>query len=76
MITADTPAVREMFTHGENGYLVPAGDPNELAQAIMKLKEDHGLRASLAAGAARTYNREMSTQVIGARIADALEERE
>lgn len=74
LITADTPAIREVFTHGENAYLVPAGDPNELAQAIMRLKEDHDLRTLLAAGAARTYNREMSTQAIGTRIADALED--
>ena len=43
-ITADTPAIREVFTHKKNAYLVPPGNPNALAEAILDLKNDPELR--------------------------------
>jgi glycosyltransferase involved in cell wall biosynthesis len=50
-ITADTPAIREVFTHLLDAYLVPAGDPDALAAAILRLQEDPTLRRRLASGA-------------------------
>jgi glycosyltransferase involved in cell wall biosynthesis len=50
-VSADTPAMREVFTHLENAFLVPAGSPRDLADAILRLKSDHELRSRLAEGA-------------------------
>jgi len=48
VVTADTPAIREVFTHGENIWLVPPGDERALAEAIITLKMDDALRKRLA----------------------------
>jgi glycosyltransferase involved in cell wall biosynthesis len=50
-ITSDTPAVREVFAHRKNAYLVAPGDPVALANAIVELKEDTDLRNVIAEGA-------------------------
>jgi glycosyltransferase involved in cell wall biosynthesis len=34
-VTSDTPAVREVFTHRENAYLVPADDPSALGHTTL-----------------------------------------
>ena len=43
-ITADTPAIREVFEHGENAFVIPAGDADALADAIVLLKGNQELR--------------------------------
>jgi glycosyltransferase involved in cell wall biosynthesis len=50
-ITSDTPAIREVFSHLKNAYLVAPGDPIALAGAIVDLKEDADLRRLIAEGA-------------------------
>jgi glycogen synthase len=43
--------VPEVVRDGENGLLVPPGDPDALATAMRRLLDEDGLRARLAAGA-------------------------
>jgi glycosyltransferase involved in cell wall biosynthesis len=64
-ITADTPAVREVFRHGENAYLIPAGKPEALADAIRYLKADRNLRNKIAEGARQTGKGIFSLKKIG-----------
>ena len=59
MIATDIPGVNEVVNSG-NGILVPAEDPQALAQAIKKLAEDPEKRASLAARAKRDYDNKFS----------------
>lgn len=47
VITADTPAIRELFTDNEL-YLIPPADPVALARAIMVLQRDASLRYTFA----------------------------
>jgi glycosyltransferase involved in cell wall biosynthesis len=54
VIACDQPNLREVLTHGENGWLVPAGDARALAAAIRALGGDPALRARLGAAARRT----------------------
>jgi glycosyltransferase involved in cell wall biosynthesis len=49
-VTADTPAIREVFTHGETAFFVPAGDADALAGAIVLLKDNQELRKRIAKG--------------------------
>ncbi len=73
IITADTPAARELLTHGVDAWLCPAGDARALADAIRTLAADPALRARLAEGARRTYEMRCSPQVIGKDVVARLE---
>jgi len=44
IITTDSPGCKEVVEDGLNGFLVPVRDPGSLAQAIMRLAADPGLR--------------------------------
>lgn len=59
MIATDIPGVNEVV-NSENGILVPAENPQVLAQAIKKLAENPEERASLAAQAKRDYDNKFS----------------
>ena len=70
-ITADTPAIREVFVHRKNAYLIPAGDAAQLAGAIRTIKQDVRLREAIALGAKRTGQidfspKRLSNDLIGA----------
>lgn len=64
VITADTPAVREVFTHGENIWLVPAGNAEALAEAVVTLKNDTALRHKLAANGHAIFKERFSINAI------------
>ncbi len=61
VVTADTPAARELLRDGESALLVPAGDPQALADAIRRVTPELG-----AAGYA-AYREHASEDVLGAR---------
>jgi glycosyltransferase involved in cell wall biosynthesis len=67
LITADTPAARELLVDGDSALLVPPGDAQALAAAVRRLAEDLALTARIAAGGRATYEREASEAVLGAR---------
>jgi glycosyltransferase involved in cell wall biosynthesis len=73
IITADTPAIRELLTHAENAWLCPPHDGAALADAVMALARDEALRGRLAAGARRTYEMRCSPEVIGRDVVARLE---
>jgi glycosyltransferase involved in cell wall biosynthesis len=54
VVASDVGGLREQVVDGETGYLVPAGDPQALADALARLLDDPGLRRRLGdAGRAR-----------------------
>ena len=55
LVTADTPAARELLRDGESALLVPAGDPEALAAALRRLAADPELSARLGAGGLGAY---------------------
>ncbi len=54
VVTSDIPVVREIVQDGENGLLVPMGDSQALAAALLRVVDDGGLRQRLADGGERT----------------------
>jgi glycosyltransferase involved in cell wall biosynthesis len=48
VITARTPAAEEFFIHRQNIFLCAREDPDSLAEAILELKGDDGLRGKMA----------------------------
>jgi glycosyltransferase involved in cell wall biosynthesis len=47
VITARTPAAEEFFNHRENVFFCERDDPGSLADAVLELKENMGLREKL-----------------------------
>lgn len=50
VITTNIPVVQEIVRDGENGLLVPYNQAGMLAQATLRVVQDHELRARLVAG--------------------------
>ena len=55
VITADTPAVREVLTDRENCLLCRAGDSRDLADKIIMLNKDDELRRQIAANGRQLF---------------------
>jgi glycosyltransferase involved in cell wall biosynthesis len=55
VITADTPAAREVLEHERNALLVPPGDAPALAAAMTRLGEDEALRRRLGEAARERF---------------------
>lgn len=72
LVTADTPAARELLVDGVSALLVPPGDPQALANALRRLAADPGL-AKLGAGGHAVYLERASEEVLGRRWHDILE---
>ena len=73
LVTADTPAARELLVDGESALLVPPGDATALAGALQRLACDDGLRARIADGGLSAYRRYASEEVLGRRWLSILE---
>jgi glycosyltransferase involved in cell wall biosynthesis len=73
LVTADTPAARELLVDGESALLVPPGDAPALAGALRLLAADHGLRARIAEGGLAAYRRHASEDVLGRRWLSIIE---
>lgn len=73
VITADTPAARELLTDGVDALLVPPGDPGALAEAVRRVAGSGELARRLAAGGRATYETRASEEVLGARWRSLLE---
>jgi glycosyltransferase involved in cell wall biosynthesis len=64
VITADTPAIREILTEGVDVCGVPSGDAEALADAVVRLRDDPALRARLAENGHRVFEAHMSPAAI------------
>jgi glycosyltransferase involved in cell wall biosynthesis len=63
LVTADTPAARELLRDGESALLVPPGDPAALAAALRRIPE---LGPALSAGGLAAYRAHAGEDVLGA----------
>jgi len=67
VITSDTHAIRELFTE-DDMFLVNAANPNAIAQAIIKLKNDPSLRMRLAERGYMKFINNASSTILGAQL--------
>jgi glycosyltransferase involved in cell wall biosynthesis len=73
LVSADTPAARELLADGESALLVPAGDGEALARAVRRLAADPGLAERLSFGGLAAYREQASEEVLGGRWRSLLE---
>jgi len=72
VITADTPAVREVLTDGEDALLVPAADADALADAMRRLAADAELRARIGEAAHRRFTEVGTPRAVASRLVEAI----
>jgi glycosyltransferase involved in cell wall biosynthesis len=65
VITADTPAARELLVDGETALLVPPGDPEALAAALTAAAANPAALQRIGAGGQRAYLENASEEVLG-----------
>jgi len=64
IVTTDVPGCREVVINGENGYLVPPRNSEELADAIEKLLNDKTLRREMGRKGRALVEREFGIEKI------------
>jgi glycosyltransferase involved in cell wall biosynthesis len=67
LVTADTPAARELLRDGESALLVPPGDPEALVAAVRRLAGEPELALTIGAGGLAAYRAQASERVLGER---------
>ena len=75
LVTADTPAARELLADGESALLVPPGDPEALAAALRRVLTEPEFAQRLADGGHAVYRDQASEDVLGARWRSLIESR-
>ncbi len=73
LVTADTPAARELLGDGVSALLVQPGNPEALAGAVQKLAADPALAERIGARGHAVYREHASEDVLGARWRGLLE---
>lgn len=64
VITADTPAIREIFEDGENVRLCKVADAESLAEKIIELKNDPKLREKISEKGYQLYKNNFTPELI------------
>jgi len=67
VVTADTPAARELLRDGESALLVPPGNAEALADVLRRLARDSTIGASISKGGLAVYRTLASEGVLGSR---------
>ncbi|MBI4650920.1 glycosyltransferase [Candidatus Desantisbacteria bacterium] len=74
VITRDSPAIKEIFTHEKNIFLCKEGSGEEIAKSIIFLKEHPEIREKIGEGAKKIFKENFSWDVIGKDIVIYLNE--
>jgi len=73
VITADTPAARELFTDRENILFCKTADPEDLAKKILELKNNKDLRRKIARNAFKLFDEKLAPKILGKKLKDNLQ---
>lgn len=68
VISADTPAIIELFTDRKNILLCRVADPKNLAEKILELKNNESLRKKISQGGYELFNKYCTPEVVGKKL--------
>ena len=68
LIASDVPGCREIARHGVNALLVPADEPEALANAISKLMNDRDMRVRFGGASRQIVVSDFSSARVGSEI--------
>jgi glycosyltransferase involved in cell wall biosynthesis len=68
IVATDVPGCREVVRDGIEGVLVPAGDSEQAAQALVRLAGDAGLRARMGTAARERFRERFTEEAVGATV--------
>ena len=74
IVATDVGGIPEVVTHGETGLLVPARDPQALADAILKLYGDRAYAKRLGDSGCDVVQEKFSAEAMASQVADLYEE--
>ena len=72
VITEESSAIKEVFSHKENIFLCEAGNGKSLADAIIELKKNRELREKISAEGNRLFNEKFTLKQIGLKLKEEL----
>lgn len=70
VITADSPAARELLQHGHDAWLCAPGDPTAIADAIATLRSDEDLRRTIGTRGYERFMHQASIDALARDLAD------
>jgi glycosyltransferase involved in cell wall biosynthesis len=73
VVTADTPAVKELLTHDLDALLTPPGNAQALAEEVDRLRRDAELAARIGAAGRSTFMERASEERLGRRWRELVE---
>ncbi|MBU1046191.1 glycosyltransferase [Patescibacteria group bacterium] len=74
VITADTPAIKELFNENDL-YLIPRANPEELSKAILELKGNSILRGNLSQNGYNKLTQNCTPKILGEKLIDIINEK-
>jgi glycosyltransferase involved in cell wall biosynthesis len=73
LITGRNAPVQELLTHNKSVYLVERANPDALAEAIIKLKEDKELREKIARGGYKVFAENCTLDKLGSGFSNIIQ---
>lgn len=74
VITSDTPAIREKFSHKENIYLCDRADSDAIADAILDIKNNQSMREEISGKALLNIEKNLTPRILGEQLKKDLDE--
>ncbi len=71
-LTGDAPAIRELITEGETGFLTPLVDSEKLAERINELSVNKDLLQKVSRNAQKMFNEKLAPSILAKQIIDII----
>lgn len=75
VITADTPAVRELLTDGVNVFLCRKANPESLAEKILLVRDEPAIAEKAALNGRRLFEEKLKEKTLGAELLERINEK-